>query len=228
MLEKIESYIQLTPLQSKKETLFLLKNVITSLGLNYEHVLAQGLQKSDAVSKLSMEQLKPLLLELSQMNINAKDKRTISQLIAKLTGFQLLSREEGSFHHVFLPFPVQLENEAKDWYIQISSKKKKGDILDPDYCRVVLFIDLPIFSSTMIDLLVQKKIITIIIHHSYPSVEVLVEQGFPILKENLSKKGYTLSAVKTIPKAEEEQEEISLQFFKKILSESKEGVDIRI
>ncbi|WP_078380913.1 hypothetical protein [Sutcliffiella halmapala] len=224
-LESITTHI---PLNSKQDMLLFVKTLITNLGLNYEHGLTESIVQQDTLSKLKLEQLKPILLELSQRMIHAEEKGTIAQLVSKITGFQLLNREDGLLNHVFLPIPVQLEKEAKEWYIQISSKKKKSGVVDPEYCRIVLFIDLPIFSSTMIDLLVQQKVITLTIHHSYAPIETLVEKGIPLLKENLSQKGYTLSTIKTIPKNEEEQEEISLRFFKKILSSSEEGVDVRI
>jgi outer membrane protein assembly factor BamA len=55
-----------------------------------------------------------------------------------------------------------------------------------------------------------------------------VEKGLSQLKENLSQKGYTLSAVKTVPKPEDRLEELPLDFVKKIFSTSEEGVDFRI
>lgn len=219
-----------TPMQlhSKQEMMLFLKKSITNLGLNYEQGLAQKILQHQPFARLDLEQLKPLLLELSQWVKTTQEKSAITELVAKLTGFQILNREEGSTQHVFLPITVQLEKDIKEWYVQISSKKKKGELVDPDYCRIVLLLDLPIFSSTMIDLFVQKKVITLAIHHSYAPIESLVEKTLPLLKTNLSLKGFTLSTVKLIPQLDREQEEVPLQFFKKILESSEEGVDVRI
>ncbi|WP_223700251.1 hypothetical protein [Sutcliffiella deserti] len=223
--ELLEGLTRQTPLSSKQETVLFLKNLITNLGLNYEKGLAQSLIPPSA---LQLEQLKPLLLQLAHVASNIEDRANISQLVSKLTGFQLLSREEGSFQHFFLPIPVQLEQESKEWYAQITSKKKKSEMVDPEYCRIVLYIDLPIFSSTIIDLFVQQKVITMGFHHSYPPLERLLEASIPMLKNTLLEKGYTLSTVKITAEERESKEEMSLHFFQKILNRKEEGVDIRI
>ncbi|MGM0835582.1 MAG: hypothetical protein ACQEV7_05455 [Bacillota bacterium] len=216
------------PLQSQKEMMLFLKQLFSNTGLDYENTLFQRLHSQQSLSSIPLEQLKPLLLEYTKGMMNKEESVSISKLVSKLTGFQLLSREEGSFQHLFLPIPVVVESEAREWYVHLSSKKKKGEGIDPDYCRIVLYLELPIFSSTLVDLLVQQRVITLSIHHSYPSLGELVEKGLPQLKENLSQKGYTLSTVKTVQKQEDRVEELSLDFVKKIFSTSEEGVDFRI
>jgi hypothetical protein len=216
------------PLQSQKEMVLFLKQLFSNTGLDYENTLFQRLQSQQSLSSLPIEKLKPLLLDYTKGMMNQEESGSIAKLLKKLTGFQLLSREEGSFQHLFLPIPVLVEKESREWYVHLSSKKKKGKGIDPDYCRIVLYLELPLFSSTLIDLFVQQRVITLSIHHSHPSLGDLVEKGLPQLKENLSQKGYTLSAVKTVQKKEDLLEELPLDFVKKIFSTSEEGVDFRI
>jgi hypothetical protein len=216
------------PLHSQKEMVQFLKQLFSNTGWDYENTLFQRLQSQQTLSSIPVEQLKPLLLEYTKGMMNKEEIGFVAKLLKKLTGFQLLSREEGSFQHLFLPIPVLVEKESREWYVHLSSKKKKGEGIDPDYCRIVLYLELPLFSSTLIDLLVQQRVITLSIHHSHPSLGDLVEKGLSQLKENLSQKGYTLSAVKTVPKPEDRLEELPLDFVKKIFSTSEEGVDFRI
>ncbi|MCA1321383.1 hypothetical protein LC085_15780 [Bacillus tianshenii] len=212
------------PLQSQKEMVLFLKTLFSNVGLDYENVLFQRLQSHKSLSSLPLEQLKPLLLQYSKTMRNNEENNAISKLLSKITGFQLLNREEGSFQHLFLPIPVEVKKEPGEWYVHVSSKRKEGEGIDPEYCRIVLYLDLPVFSSTMVDLHVQQKVITLSIHHSYPPLGELVEKGAHRLRENLTGMGYTLSSVKTVPK----KEELSLDFVKKILGTSEEGVDLRI
>jgi len=216
------------PLQSQKEMVLFLKQLFSNTGLDYENTLFQRLHSQQSLSSQPLEQLKPLLLEYARGMMNKEESGFVAKLVNKLTGFQLLSREEGSFQHLFLPIPVVVEKESREWYVHLSSKKKKGEGIDPDYCRIVLYLDLPLFSTTLVDLFVQQRVITLSIHHSYPPLGDLVEKGLPQLKENLSQKGYTLSAVKTVHKQEDGLEELPLDFVKRIFSTSEEGVDFRI
>ncbi|MFE7061915.1 hypothetical protein ACFVAD_07165 [Sutcliffiella sp. NPDC057660] len=216
------------PLQSQKEMVLFLKQLFSNTGLDYENTLFQRLHSQQSLSSLPLEQLKPILLEYAKGMMNKEESGFVGKLINKITGFQLLSREEGSFQHLFLPIPVVVEKESREWYVHLSSKKNKADGIDPDYCRIVLYLDLPLFSTTLVDLFVQQRVITLSIHHSYPSLGDLVENGLPQLKENLSQKGYTLSAIKTVHKQEDGLEELPLDFVKKIFSTSEEGVDFRI
>ncbi|TYS61591.1 hypothetical protein FZC74_04745 [Sutcliffiella horikoshii] len=214
-------------LNNKTETLHFIKQVLPLLGLNFEQNLNNFIRQDQPLSEAKLEQLKPLLLNYMNQATTPEESAAIGQLISKLTSFQLLTREEGNLHHVFLPIPVNMENESKEWYVHISSQKKNEE-LDSEYCRVVLLLDLPIFSSVMVDVLVQKKVIGISFQHSYPALESLVEKSAPLLKENLAKIGYTLSNVKTECKETDHTPGIPLGYLRTILAPPKEGVDIRI
>ena len=228
LLAQLDKATAPSTLQSPKEMVQFLKNIFAITGLDYENILYNRLQQHLPLSSVQLDQLKPLLLQFEKLMLNKEENSTISNLVSKITGFQLLSRDEGSFQHLFLPIPVLLENEAKEWYVHMTSKKKDGEGIDPEYCRIVLYLDLPVFSTTLVDLLVQQKVISLSIHHSYTPLGTLVEKGLPLLKGNLSMKGYTLSAVKTIPSKIEKSDEIPLEFLRKILDASDGGVDIRI
>ncbi|WP_404432948.1 hypothetical protein [Sutcliffiella horikoshii] len=214
-------------LNTKTEALHFIKQILPLLGLNFEHDLSNFIRQGQPLSEAKLEQLKPLLLNYMNLATTPEEKASIGQLISKLTSFQLLTREEGNLHHVFLPIPVNMENESKEWYVHISSKKKSEE-LDPEYCRVVLLLDLPLFSSVMVDVLVQKKVISISFQHSYPALEPLVQKSAPLLKHKLTEIGYTLSNVKTEYKEPDHTPGIPLNYLKTILAPPQEGVDIRI
>ncbi|NLP50578.1 hypothetical protein [Bacillus sp. RO1] len=214
-------------LHTKGEALQFIRQVLPLLGLNFENDLFHFVRQDQPLSQAKLEHLKPLLLNYLNQATTTEEKATINQLVSKLTSFQLLTREEGNLHHVFIPLPVNLENEAREWYVHISSKKK-NETLDPEYCRIVLLLDLPVFSSVMVDMLVQGKVVSIYFQHSYPRLETLVQQSAYLLKSTLTDKGYTLSNIKADWKEAERTPGMSLDYLRTILSPPQEGVDIRI
>ncbi|MEA3320090.1 MAG: hypothetical protein U9Q88_08670 [Bacillota bacterium] len=214
-------------LQTKGEALQFIRQVLPLMGLNFENDLFHFVRQDQPLSQAKLEHLKPLLLNYLYQATTTEEKATINQLVFKLTSFQLLTREEGNLLHVFFPLPVNLENEAREWYVHISSKKK-NETLDPEYCRIVLLLDLPIFSSVMVDVLVQGKVVSISFQHSYPRLETLVQQSSYLIKNSLSDKGYTLSNIKTDWKKAEKTPGMSLDFLRTILSPPQKGVDMRI
>ncbi|KPB04348.1 hypothetical protein [Bacillus sp. CHD6a] len=214
-------------LHTKGEALQFIRQVLPLLGLNFENDLFHFVRQEQPLSQDKLENLKPLLLNYLNQATTTEEKGIIHQLVSKLTSFQLLTRDEGNLHHVFIPLPVNLENEARDWYVHISSKKK-NETLDPEYCRIVLLLDLPIFSSVMVDVLVQGKVVSISFQHSYPRLETLVQQSTSLLKSTLAEKGYTLSAIKAEWKKDDRTPGISLDYLRTILSPPQEGVDLRI
>ncbi|NMH72286.1 hypothetical protein HF078_04260 [Bacillus sp. RO2] len=214
-------------LQTKGEALQFIRQVLPLMGLNFENDLFHFVRQDQPLSQAKLEHLKPLLLNYLYQATTTEEKATINQLVSKLTSFQLLTREEGNLLHVFIPLPVNLENEAREWYVHISSKKK-NETLDPEYCRIVLLLDLPIFSSVMVDVLVQGKVVSISFQHSYPRLETLVQQSSYLIKNSLSDKGYTLSNIKTDWKKAEKTPGMSLDFLRTILSPPQKGVDMRI
>jgi hypothetical protein len=227
MQSLLESLLQPRMLDNQTELIHMIKQTIPLLGLNYEQGLGELLTQKQSFSSAIAEQLKPLLMDFHQKVTTAEEKIAISQLVSKLTGFQLLSREEGSLHHLFIPLPIQTEKEAKDWYVHISSKKK-NNTLDPGFCRIVFLIDLPVFSSIMVDLFIQQKVVSLSFYHTYKPLEHLVESSVPMLKQILLEKGYTLTSVKAELSTKEGNAAMPLFFLKTILTPTEKGLDIKV
>ncbi len=227
LMDVIQKMQQPSTMHTKAEVLQFIRQAVTLLGLDFEKGLSDLIRQGQPFSEGKVEQLKPLLMNYLQQVSTPEEKATVTQLISKLTGFQLLSREEGNLHHIFLPIPIKMHEETKEWYVHISSKKK-NEMLDPDYCRIVLMLDMPVFSSVMVDVFVQQKVVSISLHHSYPSMEKLVDNSAPLLKKSLSVKGFTLSAVKTEWREHEENDGIPVDFLKVILTPNEKGLDIKI
>ncbi|CAG9619727.1 hypothetical protein [Sutcliffiella rhizosphaerae] len=227
LLETLQQLQSTATLGKNEATLQLVKKAVTLLGLDYENKISELLRQSQSLSTIKPEQLKPLLMDFLQHVTTAEEKSTINGLLSKITGFQLLSREEGNLQQLFIPIPILLDDEAKDWYIHISAKKKNNTV-DPEYCRIVMLLDLPKFSTVMIDVFIQKKVINLSFHHSYPPLENLVENSTSSLKKALNDKGYTLSSVKAHFNNEIETASPEMDFFRIVLTSPEKGLDIKI
>ncbi|QFT88851.1 Flagellar hook-length control protein FliK [Bacillus sp. THAF10] len=204
-----------------------LKTSFTKLGLNFENSIASMLAKNQALTSIKMEQLKPLLIEYLHSLKAPSEKAIVSAVLSKIAGFQLLSKEDANMGQWFIPFPMQYEEKRKDWYIHINARKREGAI-DPDYCRIVLFLDMPIFSTLMLDMFVQNKSVNLHIQHEYPPLAKLIENSANTLKESLTDQGYVLTSVKTEFLEKEATAGISLRLLERVLTPPEKGLDIRV
>jgi hypothetical protein len=186
--------------------------LIAQLGLSFEHNL---LQKQD--SQL-LQTLKPLLLQTLVHTQSGEVRNQVQQLLTHLTSQQLNST--GPFQAV-IQFPMQSGNRTCDFIIKWEGKKQKDGKFDPDFCRILFYLDLEHLLETAVDVNIQKRLVHIRIFNETHDLKSLIERFEPMLKETLDSAGYQLSSVK--------QEEAGL---KKLRwsggEESLNGVDVRI
>ncbi|WP_339145793.1 MULTISPECIES: hypothetical protein [unclassified Sutcliffiella] len=227
LMEVIQQMQQPLTIHTKKEALQFIRHALSLLGLDFEKGLNDMMRQGQPFSEEKVGRLKPLLMNYLQQVETPEEKAAITQLLSRLTSFQLLSREEGNLQHIFLPLPIKMHEEAKEWYVHLSSKKKEG-MLDPDYCRVVFLLDMPVFSSVMVDVFIQQKVVSISLHHSYQGMEELLEKSSSLLRKSLSVKGFTLSAIKAEWKEQEKKPGIPVDFLKAILHPNEKGLDVKI
>lgn len=227
LMDVIQQMQQPLTIHTKNEALQFIRHALSLLDLDFEKGLSDLMRQGQPFSEGKMERLKPLLMNYLQQVETPEEKAAITQLLSRMTSFQLLSREEGNLHHVFLPLPIKMHEEAKEWYVHLSSKKK-DEMLDPDYCRVVFMLDMPVFSSVMVDVFIQQKVVSISLQHSYKGMEELLERSSPLLRKSLTAKGFTLSAIKPEWKEQDETPGIPVDFLKAILHPIEKGLDMKI
>lgn len=172
-----------------------IKSFLTSLGLSYEHHLAEALKGSWVESEGTADLLKPQLIKLINDNPPQAVKDAAEQLLNKITGYQLLSQEMGPIQQLIVQIPFIVSGQMSDITMQWSGKKTEDGKIDADYCRVLLYLNLENLSETIIDIQVQNRVISIQVFNQNPDLKQMSEQLFPVLKERLASIDYQLSSV---------------------------------
>lgn len=174
------------------------ENVVQSLGLNAEHELVRALQVEPSQIIEQTQTIKSLLLHMVQQT--GATNESVQQLLHFINGLQLQSLTESNqlLQAQFL-LPGNKLGLNQDMFIQFESNKSNNDTIDTDYCRIFFMLDLRSIQETMIDMHVQKRIVSISIYNDYLSVKNRTEQLQHVLKENLTNLDYKLSAIQWKP-----------------------------
>ncbi|WP_017753738.1 hypothetical protein [Calidifontibacillus oryziterrae] len=199
--------------------------LFNSLGLNYERSLLFAENKQEIEANL--QTLKPLLMKvLSDEVLTPHLKDKLDQLLQRITGQQLLfSSEQGPVQQLIMQIPIQLQHFMTDLTIQWSGRRGKNGDIDPDFCRIVFYIDLAHIKETLVDVHVQNRIVNIRVYNETPQLDILVKKLMFSLKENLNKLNYHLSSIKVVDQQQSVRKVNSIQT-KNISSAN--GVDFRV
>lgn len=186
-----------TELESGKAIQDLLRNLVQSLGLEFEkEVQLWTNTEQDAVDPL--QSLKPLLMK-AMLELGEKGKE-LEPLLNRLTGMQLISHNSvGPMLQMVLQMPFSFGGQQSDITLQWSGKKTKAGQIDPDFCRILFHLDLQSLEQTVIDMQVQNRVVHLSIINDKKEIEPIVKAYTPMLKEKLESNGYTLSFVKVNP-----------------------------
>ena len=153
-----------------------LKDIVKLLGLQLEHVLANAHRLPSSELKEELTTLKPLLLTLLHEQQPGTVKELADQIVNRITAQQLISQENGPLQNLLLTLPLNIGNYETDVTLQWSGRKRKDGSIEPDYCRILFYLDLEQLKETVIDMQVQNRVI---------KISVLNEQS-----DSHSKSGY--------------------------------------
>jgi hypothetical protein len=215
-----------TELESGKAIQNLLRNLVDSLGLEYEkEVQLWTKTEQDAVDPF--QSLKPLLMK-AMLELGEKGKE-LEPLLNRLTGMQLISQDTaGPMLQMVLHLPFSFGGQQSDVTLQWSGKKTDSGKIDPDYCRVLFHLDLQSLEQTVIDMHVQNKVIHLSVINDKREIEPIVKALTPTLKEKLEDIGYTLSFVKVNPTFDKQQAGVAQPYPMNLPTDLYKGVDIKI
>ncbi len=199
-----------------------MQTVIRSLGFNYEAVL--GEQDAD-ISRL-MESLKPQLLALMQdENVSQAVRNQAELVISRLNGTVLLSGETGVQHQLVTQIPLEFFGNRIDATLQWNGKMKEDGKIDPEFARILFYLELNSLQETVIDMQVQNRIVSITVYNADSILQSISAPLQKKLKEGLEVAGYQLSGVFFKAFSPEEKND---QPFASQPVIRREGVDLRI
>ncbi|GAE29227.1 hypothetical protein [Halalkalibacter hemicellulosilyticus] len=196
------------------------------LGFDYEQVLTKHLQANElAPLTIAQQNLKALLLSMQQQNGRTDLQTVASTIVNKLTAQQLLSHEQlGSFHQYIFSIPLQLGAFHTNMTMQWEGQKNEDGQLNPDYCRILFYLTLEHLQETVVDVMIQNRIVSVTIHNEQDQPHSLLSLLTPTLKNALQQKEYQLLSVnwKKLNEVEQKQQTNDQNY------STYRGVDIRI
>lgn len=164
----------------------LLQSLLMSPELTVNHGANDQLQQT----------IKGLLLQLVQQNDSALGDRA-QQTLHFINGLQLNSVNETSH---FIQASIQVPGDQiglnGDLYMDFESQKTEDGKIDSDYCRILFFLNLHGLDETVIDMNVQKRLVTITIYNENNQLNLLAKPLYEPLRAGLEKINYQLSTVR--------------------------------
>lgn len=172
------------------------------LKTNILNTLEQGIQLDRQA-----ETVKSLLIQMISNEHTASSER-VQQMIHFINGMQLQSvQESNQFIHAAIQIPGEKLALNQDIFMQFEGKKTEDGKIDPDFCRILFVLHLKNLQETIIDMNVQKRIISITIYNDKSDLTNKIKNIKEMLEDNLSSLHYHLSTVKWKPLYEQKLEE---------------------
>lgn len=169
-----------------------IKHAVQQMGLFHEHAIIRDSEVSGA------ESLKSLLIQYlgrSGAKMNPAARQAAEQLLHRMNGQLLLSIDTGPMQQLFFDIPLELYGHRTELSFQWEGKRREDGKIDPDYCRVVFYLDLENLDQTVVDVKIQKRITNITVINESPKIKAFAAMLIPELKEKLKEYDYELSAV---------------------------------
>ncbi|WP_336822454.1 hypothetical protein [Sporosarcina sp. USHLN248] len=199
-----------------------MRSIITSMGFNYEASLAGKEADFDRLSAA----LKPQLILLSQdQSVSPQLREVAEQLLFRMNGPMMQSGEVGHNQQIVMQLPLEFLGKRIDATLQWNGRMKEDGKIDADYARILFYLDLQSLEKTIVDMVVQNRIISITVFNADESIKQI---GMPIverLKKGLSEIDYQFSGI-FFKNFEEHGKKASERSNKRI--PEREGVDFRI
>lgn len=169
-----------------------IQSVVRSFGLNYESAL---LGKNPDISRLA-ESLKPQLLALMQdPTVSQAVRDSAEAVVTRMNGPLLMSGENGAQHQLVMQVPLEFFGKRIDATLQWNGRMKENGKIDPDFARILFYLDLESLEKTIIDMQVQNRVVSITVFNADPAIQTIGAMMQERLKEGLTSTGYQLSGV---------------------------------
>lgn len=206
------------------------KQVLQSLGVANEYMLRHTTSQAEQVPlqiPMINETIKALLLNIVQEERTPLEN--VQQLVHYINGLQLQTREENSLLYAQLQLPGEKIGLPTDLFLQFEGKKTDNDEIDTSFCRILFFLHLHHIKDTVIDMHVQKRVITLTVYNDYYNpLAKMMEPFRQRLAEGLDRIDYRLSNVRFKPLDERGKSFNNEQKASPVVTTRQEGFDIRI
>ena len=212
----------------QQQFMFFVSQYLSTIGMNDEYIIKNMPNEfSNALHESQLQTIKSYLLQVAQGENGSKNNQ-INQMIHFINGLQIQSvQETAHFIHATLQMPGAKFALNKDLFMQFEGKKTDNGQLDPNHCRILFILHLKQLQETIIDMTIQKRIISISIYNDFAKIrQYNTEELKRTLTTNLERLDFQLSSVKW--KQLHHQKENHNRNVSTENSFHKEGFDMRI
>ncbi|MBG9488797.1 hypothetical protein MKS87_08670 [Bacillus subtilis] len=212
-------------LADKADVLSFLSKVKTAIGARDEVGFIKAFEQGSAVTSGEMQSIKLALSALRASHEVAEPvKQEADQLFHKLNGQLFMQQDHPSYSQIVMSFPMFSKSGVQDMTVLFKGKKEADGKLDPSHCRLLFLLQLDTLKETVVDCLVQQKVMTITIETDF-ELQAAIDPMVPALKQGLKEMGYSLSGVNAKKRVHTEEKASIDQY---ITSISDQEVDVKI
>ncbi|MBU8612938.1 MULTISPECIES: hypothetical protein [Bacillus] len=212
-------------LADKADVLSFLSKVKTAIGARDEVAFIKAFEQGSAVTSGEMQSIKLALSALRASHEVAEPvKQEADQLFHKLNGQLFMQHDHPSYSQIVMSFPMFSKSGVQDMTVLFKGKKGADGKLDTSHCRLLFLLQLDTLKETVVDCLVQQKVMTITIETDF-ELQAAIDPMVPALKQGLKEMGYSLSGVNAKKRVHTEEKASIDQY---ITSISDQEVDVKI
>lgn len=212
-------------LADKADVLSFLSKVKMAIGARDELAFIKAFEQGSSVTPDDIQSIK-LALHAARASHDVADpvKQEADQLFHKLNGQLFMQQDHPSHSQIVMSFPLFSKSGVQDMTVLFKGKKEADGKLDPSHCRLLFLLQLDTLKETVIDCLIQQKVMTITIETDF-ELQAAIDPMVPALKQGLKEMGYSLSGVKAKKRSLTEEKAAIDQY---ITSISNQEVDVKI
>ncbi|MCY8185272.1 hypothetical protein MOC31_16730, partial [Bacillus inaquosorum] len=212
-------------LADKADVLSFLSKVKMAIGARDELAFIKAFEQGSSVTPDDIQSIK-LALHAARASHEVAEpvKQEADQLFHKLNGQLFMQQDHPSYSQIVMSFPLFSKSGAQDMTVLFKGKKEADGKLDPSHCRLLFLLQLDTLKETVVDCLIQQKVITITIETDF-ELQAAIDPMVPALKQGLKEMGYSLSGVNAKKRIRPEEKTAIDQY---ITSISDQEVDVKI
>ncbi|MGE9752140.1 hypothetical protein ACQP3R_04225 [Bacillus inaquosorum] len=212
-------------LADKSDVLSFLSKVKMAIGARDELAFIKAFEQGSSVTPDDIQSIK-LALHAARASHEVAEpvKQEADQLFHKLNGQLFMQQDHPSYSQIVMSFPLFSKSGAQDMTVLFKGKKEADGKLDPSHCRLLFLLQLDTLKETVVDCLIQQKVMTITIETDF-ELQAAIDPMVPALKQGLKEMGYSLSGVNAKKRIRPEEKTAIDQY---ITSISDQEVDVKI
>ncbi|QJC88621.1 Putative glycosyltransferase [Bacillus subtilis] len=209
----------------KADVLSFLSKVKMAIGARDELAFIKAFEQGSSVTPDDIQSIK-LALHAARASHEVAEpvKQEADQLFHKLNGQLFMQQDHPSYSQIVMSFPLFSKSGAQDMTVLFKGKKEADGKLDPSHCRLLFLLQLDTLKETVVDCLIQQKVMTITIETDF-ELQAAIDPMVPALKQGLKEMGYSLSGVNAKKRIHPEEKTAIDQY---ITSISDQEVDVKI